>query len=337
MKRLIIILLLGAHLPLWAGRYGDAFLQAALPPAITAAGNSLVCSVPRYGTVWSNPAALAMSSAGTVAGHLRYWQGLSLLWLIEADLPQRGPWRYGLTWVRAGVDGIAYRPDLFGLDPQERRDSVRVSYPGKWGYFSDRESALLFALARKYRFHINLGWRYYKIPVELPVGLSFKLLHKALADNSAWGFGLDLGVQAFLTFPEGGRFFRNSRLAVGWKLEDVNNTPIYWHTRHQDALTRSLVWGFGWQQSFAQRKYRLELTMARNAFKTGQTQFGLRFFTSRVYIAVGYDGYQASGGFGLQFSGWGLQYALTPNELALTHTGGLYLDWQLLVKTLRKG
>ena len=122
-----------------------------------------------------------------------------------------------VNWVRLSVDNIPSQPDLTVYDsPAQRELLVKTSSPN--GYFTSADDAVYLNISRMFRFDLDLGWSLFKIPVQLPIGINFKLVHRLLDGRAASGIGLDGGMM--IRFPLGA--FDNKK-----KLESGENSEPY--------------------------------------------------------------------------------------------------------------
>ncbi|MCF6239064.1 MAG: hypothetical protein L3J79_09715 [Candidatus Marinimicrobia bacterium] len=178
-----------------AGEYADAFLLASLYPQAQSLGNSTVASNLVNGHAMNNPAGFGQAQSSQVSLVYEQFSGLSQNYGLEAIYPVGDRYKLGLTLIHNSIDDLYYRPNLSGLAPQSRRDSVLALSGTHLGSIPYREDAVFLSMAREFEFELNLGWKFFKIPFRIPLGISVKYLDKLLVENRGLGSGIDLGGQ----------------------------------------------------------------------------------------------------------------------------------------------
>ena len=303
---------------LHSGEYGDAFLLASHHPQVQSLGYSTVAGRIAAGHALNNPAGIV---AGGPQSHIslvyQQFTGLSSNIVIEGKYPLGKSYVFGVTIIHSAVDGLYTRPDLSGLAPADRRDSVLTLDNSNFDIIDYREDGAFITLARDFEFEINLGWRFFKIPCRMPVGVSAKYLDKVLVDNRGLGFGIDIGSQLFFTLEEMSDILSRTEFGLGLFFSDILNTPVYWTTEHQDAIKRSLVSGFSITQNFPKYNSQLTFTVADQTRYKGVSQFGISInMKDTIFLRGGHDGYTPSLGLGIGLKKFIIDYSFSQHELA---------------------
>jgi len=316
-KRQILIfflVLLSAGL---GGEYGDAFIQSAIFPRAQALGHSTVAYSGPSGIALTNPAVYASYQRQTINLAYDQFNGLSNAFVVEAYSPLGDSYHMGLTILHSSVDDLYFRPDLSYLDPVSRRDSVLELAQGSGDIIKYREDAVFLSLAREFSHEVNLGWKFFKIPLRIPIGASVKYLDKLLVDNRGLGIGFDLGGQIIFSLAGMNSALEQTEFSVGYVLHDILNTPVYWETDHQDAIKRGRVRGVSIKQSFP--KYSLDAilsTSVQDRFPNVR-QWGLEIgYRELAYLRFGSDGYKPSFGLGIGLKKFIIDYSFSQHELA---------------------
>ncbi len=314
-RQIIILLLLISTLR--AGEYADAFLLASYYPQTQSLGYSTVATNVNSGHAMNNPAGFAQSSGSQLVLVYDQFGALSNNIGLEAKFKTNGYYNYGLTLVHSMVDGLFARPNLSNLSPNARRDSVFSLQDRRGEKINYREDALFFSIARTFEFEINLGWKFFRIPCRMPVGLSIKYLDKILVDNRGLGSGFDFGGQLYFDLAGMTDVLLNTEFSIGLFFSDILNTPVYWSTEHQDAIKRVLVRGVGITQHI--EKFHSELTLTRSVhsrYKNIQ-QYGLEAIVKEaIYLRAGHDGNATSLGLGIGLKKFIIDYSFSQHELA---------------------
>ncbi len=303
---------------LFAGEYADAFLLASQHPQIQALGNSTAAVRIGAGNALNNPAGLAAGSRNPqISMVYQQFTGLSNNIAVEGNYALGQHTILGITLIHSAVDGLYSRPNLSGLTPIDRRDSVLALNTSDLGIIDYREDGAFITLAREIEFEINLGWKFFKIPCRVPLGVSAKYLDKKLVNNRGLGFGIDLGGQLFFELSEMSRVLNNTEFGVGLVLNDILNSPVYWTTKHQDAIKRSLISGISITQKFP--KYSSELTLSSSIQSRygGVFQYGIGAkIMDTISLGLGHDGYTPSFGLGIGLKMFIIDYSFSQHELA---------------------
>jgi len=320
MNRLMLILLgmvLGFH-SAQGGEYADAFLLASQHPQAQSLGYSSVGVKLTAGHAMNNPAGFASGVRKPQAGLMvQQFSGLSMNLVGEGSVPVGNSYWLGASLFHSAVEGLHFRPNLYGLSPEARRDSVLSGSGGPGDVIPYREDALVLTLAREYRFEIDMGWKFFKIPVRMPLGISGKYLDKLLVENRGLGFGIDLGAQFFMDLSDVSEVFTNTEWGFGLFLSDILNTPVYWTTEHQDAIKRSWVRGFSIAQDFPSLNSTLVFSSSRQDRYPDVRQYGLELMVKElIFIRGGYDGYTPSLGLGIGLKKVIIDYSFSQHELA---------------------
>ena len=313
---ILFVVLICGHF-LHAGEYFDAFLLSANHPRVQSLGLSTVASGQSMGHALNNPAGLSSGDRRYISILYDQFSALSNNIQLEAKYPLNQDYKIGLTIVHSSVNDLFVRPNLLSLTPGARRDSVLTSSLSSGQIIEYREDALFLTLAREYNFEINLGWKFFKIPVRLPVGASLKYLDKVLVDNRGLGAGIDIGMQFMFSLREMKSVMANTEFGIGVFLSDILNTPVYWTTEHQDAIKRGLVIGYTIIQSFPRYASDVTISTARQDRYVDVRQYGLELnINDQFYLRGGHDGFTPSFGLGIGLKKFIIDYSFSQHELA---------------------
>ncbi|NQV40869.1 MAG: hypothetical protein HQ506_00830 [Candidatus Marinimicrobia bacterium] len=314
-----VLLLLSVTIEsLHSGEYGDAFLLASHHPQVQSLGYSTVAGRVGAGHALNNPAGLAGNGQQSLVSMVyQQFTGLSNNIALEGKYPLGESYLIGFTVIHSAVDGLYSRPDLSGLAPGDRRDSVLTLDNSNSDIIDYREDGAFITLAREFEFEFNLGWKFFKVPCRLPLGASAKYIDKVLVDNRGLGFGIDLGGQLFFNLADMTSVLSNTEFGIGICLSDVLNTPVYWTTEHQDAIKRSLVGGFSITQNFSKYASQITLSTSAQTRYEGVRQYGVGIkVKDTLFLRGGHDGYTPSLGLGIGLKKFIIDYSFSQHELA---------------------
>lgn len=166
-----------------AQKYSNEFLSIGVGARAQALGGAVVAGVDDVTAGAWNPAGLAAINRqqGLQLGamHAEWFAGVGKFDFIGVSLPMaRDDRRFGLSFIRFGVDGIPNTLSLYEADGTVNFDNVTE--------FSAADYALIGSYARR----INRG------NGQLLYGGNVKVVHRQIGPfASSWGFGADLGLQ----------------------------------------------------------------------------------------------------------------------------------------------
>ena len=312
-----LFLLLSAS-SLFAGEYADAFLLASQHPQVQSLGYSAIATRIGSGHALNNPAGFAGSGRQHQLSMVyQQFTGLSSNIGAEGTYLLGDSYVLGVTLIHSAVDGLYSRPNLSSLSPIDRRDSVLALSNTSGAIIDYREDGAFLTLAREFEFEINLGWKFFKIPCHMPIGVSAKYIDKILVDNRGLGFGIDMGSQLFFNLEDMSKVLTHTEFGLGLFLSDILNTPVYWTTEHQDAIKRVLVKGFSVTQNIPKYGSQITFSTSTQMRYVGVRQYGIGIqVKDAIFLRGGYDGYTPSLGLGIGLKKFIIDYSFSQHELA---------------------
>ncbi|MFA5403576.1 MAG: PorV/PorQ family protein [Ignavibacteria bacterium] len=130
----------------------------------------------------------------------------------------------GISAIIMGVDDISDTRnaliDLNGngiLDPGERLDPDRITK------FNTSDYAFYLTYAKKHSENFSYG-------------ANLKIIRRNIAEESAWGLGLDIGASYILM----------NRILLGANLQDITTTYLTWSTGKKEVITPTAKLGAGY-------------------------------------------------------------------------------------------
>jgi hypothetical protein len=213
--------------------------------------------------------------------------------------PMSGGAAIAVTFVRLGIDDIPF------TDFEE--DDNRIYYdPTRIRWESDSESALLVTYARKTSDRLRLGG-------------SLKLIRKAIASYTCYGFGFDLGAKYDLW----------SGATLGANVQDATGTVLVWDTKMQERIIPTVKIGAAQRFSIpsmdgvltlaADGDFRFENRQLADEYHAGSisadTHYGLEFvYHDMVGVRAGLAMGQLTAGAGLSLGGFTVDYAFGKHQ-----------------------
>lgn len=232
----------------YGGRYADSMLRMEVSPRAAALGGAAGALLENGAVFLQNPANISYVTKLRVRGLYQSQFGLASYHHLGIVYPIVRAMAVAVNWMRFSVNDIPLRPDLSGHSTLSRRNVSRTIASHPAGTFSDRENAFFLSVARMYRWDLDLGWRYFKLPVETPVGMNIKYLHRRLHTIQGHGLGVDCSVALKFSMAELLDYRWMGRAGISLLLKDFTGTPISWNTRSQDIIEPAWQWNWAYEQ-----------------------------------------------------------------------------------------
>lgn len=153
--------------------------------------------------------------------HAERFAGLVAYSAVVFATPLVGEAGLGITLLRVGVDGIKYTQLEDRDEPLSATNRARLERT-----VGNADYALYFSYGRR-----TLG--------RLSLGGSAKLIRRSIGDNTAFGYGVDLGA-----------LYKYSVFSIGLNLRNVTSSPMHWDTGTTDRIAPSLDVGLACVQRF---------------------------------------------------------------------------------------
>jgi len=205
-----------------------------------------------------------------------------------------------VTAVRLGIDDIPFTDFVEDTNGRIIYDETRINWE------SDSESALLVTYARRPSDDFRIGG-------------NLKLVRKAIASNTCYGFGFDLGAKYDL--------WRGA--TVGANIQDVTGTVLVWDTKMQERIMPTVKLGVAHRFSMpsmdgeltlaADADFRFEDRQLADEYHAGRvsadTHYGLEFtYHDMVGVRGGLAMGQLTAGAGVTLGGFSVDYAFGKHE-----------------------
>lgn len=219
MRIQVIIFLLTISTLLSAQKYSNEFLSIGVSARAQAMGNSVVASTSDVTAGYWNPAGLVFidKAAGLQIGamHAEWFAGVGKFDYIGMAIPSsNGKSRFGLTFIRFGIDNIPNTLSLFEDDGTINYDNISE--------FSAADYAFMLNYGREIETQ-GLG--------RLAVGGNVKIIRRLIGTFAdSWGFGLDLSMQ-----------YRVKNWRVGLLARDVTTTFNAWNFQFTNSERETLT------------------------------------------------------------------------------------------------
>ena len=322
----IVLIWLLISNPVFAGRYTASFLKIGVGARFLGMGNSGVAIGGEVSSFYWNPAGLAginymktqfmyASQYGGFGTSLGSFQHAGLV------MPIKGDASIAFNWIRFAVNDIPTYPELEGRNFVQRLYNPAIRANGiPTGYIQDRENAYFISFARNNRVTLDLGWLYFKVPIDIPFGINFKVVHINLGSENAFGIGFDLGAMIKFDVNDIVASQTLGKLSFGFILKDLSNTTLSWSTRHRDSVKPNLNWGFAYDHNLVSLKSRIKIALGFDSAGTNDWGSGIEWeLLERIFIRAGLKNKRFTTGAGITMSVFRVDYSLGTHDLGFSH------------------
>lgn len=316
-----LMLVLLSRSSLEAGKYAGAFLENEVGARALGMGGAFGALADDGTAVYWNPAGLAqLPKREASMMHAFLFGSLASYDFVSYAQPLPGEATIAVSWIRLSVDNIPLFSKLKKTHAQRMED---VEFRGTGvpeGSFTDREDAFIFSFAKLRRMGIDLGWRFFVLPIQLYYGVNLKLIRQKLYTYSASAIGLDLGLLLKVSAIDllDRDYLGNLRLAFNF--QDISNTEVTWNTKHQDVIPYNIKHGIAYVQPLPWINSQVSLGFDRDTKYGGENHLGVEYwFRDTLALRLGYNRGSLTAGAGLKFWILQLDYAFVGYELGHTH------------------
>ena len=270
-----ILLLICLAAPLQAAKYAGEFLEIGVGARAVGMGGAVTAITDDPMSFYWNPAGMGYLSGLHVSGmYADLWNGLANYSVAGIALPASGA-VLAANYVRLGVPDIQQHPDYDALLLSNRLYTINngdttfynsvqayllATGAAPAGVFSDNESALFVTFARNNQFTLDLGWSYFTLPVEIPVGASLKIINQSLGGASGSATGADVGMQVKVKASDIFNENWKATFAWGFNVQDLTRTAINWGQNNKDAIPTNFRNGVAYIQKMPGRNSFLTLS-----------------------------------------------------------------------------
>jgi len=241
----------------------------------------------------------------------------------------------GVNWVRLGVPDIQRHPDYDNLQfPMVVGNDTVYSVAeyliatgaAPQGTFADNESAIFLTFAKQNAFTLDLGWSYFQVPIEMPIGANVKIINQKLGSDGGSGIGADFGMQIRIPMSSLVAEGWKAKFAYGFNWQDATRTAVDWGDNNKDAIPSNFRNGFALIQEMPGRDNRLTVSYDFENRWNLTHHAGLEYTHGNVISVRGglWDN-EWTAGAGLSLWRATVDYAYFTRDLGTTHRVSLSL------------
>ncbi len=331
MKKCLVVFFLLSSISLAQSKYAGSFLEIPVGAQALGMGDAFV-SLADDGTAFHyNPAGTALidskilsmmysSQYGSLFSPLSNFFFLGYAQKLQ-DL------NISIDWVRLSVDNIPSEPDLTVYDSPAQRELL-VKSGQDYGSFTSADDGIYLNISRMFAFDIDFGWSLFKIPVQFPVGINFKIIHRSLDGRAASGVGIDGGFMVRLPFSQVANERNLGTFSFGMNIRDVTNTRIAWDTQTNETIPRSIVWGISYDAPVDVIEGDVVITINRDSQYGDFLIGGEYIYKNLLSVRIGSDASNITAGAGINLNFMHVDYAFLAQDLGNVNrvSASFYLD-----------
>jgi len=317
---LLLIFLLAVQSTVFAAKYGGEFLQIGVGGRAMSLGGAFSALADDGSAFYWNPAGCARLNKMQFTGmYAPLYGGLGSTLADYHHLGFTMPFSgstVGINWIRLTVPDIPRFPDYTSLDYNSRMNLILNANGSPNGYFSDIEEAFFITFARMNVLKLDFGWQYFVLPIEIPLGVNFKIIRQTLGDYSSFGMGADLGTQIKFSLAELLNVKEMGYFAVGLNYQDITRTGIDWGDNGVDAIPPNLKWGMAVYQDLPWINGAVNLTYDQDRRWGGEDHWGMEFiFRKTLALRLGHQYHGWTVGAGGTYRRLSVDYAFLNTDL----------------------
>ncbi|MBL7191314.1 hypothetical protein ISS30_06425 [bacterium] len=317
----------------WAAKYAGEFLEIGLGGRACSMGGAFCALADDGSGFYWNPAGYSRNDKIQFSGMFAPLYGglgsnLANYHHIGFSMPFTGA-VVGVNWIRLSVPDIPLFPNLDGLSYNTRRDSIQAmgGYPA--GYFSDSEDAFFFTFAKMNRFNLDLGWSYFEVPIEVPIGMNFKMIRQSLHNSEAFGLGLDAGMQIRFDLDHLAGSAGLGDVCFALNYQDFTKTGIDWGGKNSDAIPANIKTGIAYLHHIEKYNCGLNFSYDTDRRWGNESRWGAEFvYHNLMSFRMGQEWRGWTFGAGGRYRQFALDYGFINTDLGVVNR----LSFQYYIK-----
>ncbi len=240
-----------------------------------------------------------------------------------------------LNWIRNSIANIPLTDEPTGARGDYFRQIRAGILDNNGATFSNNDDALFLSVAKTIINIVDFGWQYFRLPIEIPLGVTFKYVSQSFGGDrrvsfSGNGIGVDIGTLIKFKFSDfvGKQLFGD--FVFGVTVKDLFNTTIAWNTdlRTRAAIPRSLLIHASYKQPLEFLSSAIIVLVTRDTKYEGLTSLGAEYrFRDILALRIGsYDRNLTLGAGLFLFRAFYIDYAYQSSELGAPHRIGLTVN-----------
>lgn len=330
----------------YAGKYAGSFLELGVGPRAIAMGNAYTAITEDGYMFYWNPAALAtLQNMSIVAQHAKLFNGLEHHNIFGITRPIFGGNYISLNFIRLAVPDIPLYDsdnlDKYGVLGYSRRQNEAASTltdiiaenqvltDEALGHSDFNNDAIYITFSKMNFFNIDFGWQYFVLPVEMPIGVNFKIIRQSMFDVNSSGIGMDLGWMFRFGLDDLYDNEKLGKIAIGAVGKDIWKTKLTWNndTRHSDAIERTFALGVSYWQPISSLSSSFTVSYDLQNKYNNTHHIGVEYlYQKKIAARFGLNDGRVSLGTGIKVWIINVDYAYIGHDLGNSHRIGLNIE-----------
>lgn len=323
--------------PAFAAKYAGEFLEIGVGARGVGMGGAMASVTNDASSFYWNPAGMGyVSGLHFNAMYANLWDGLANYSSAGLTLPVSAA-VFSANMVRLNVPDLQRHPDYdqFLQRPDSLRFVIRngdtIYYNSvqeyllatgarPQGLFSDNESAIFLTFAKLNKLTLDLGWSYFQVPLEIPVGASIKIINQSVGGSGGSGVGIDLGAQLRFSTTDVFSERWKAKIAYGFNWQDMTRSQVDWGDNNKDAMPPNFRNGVSLTQKMPGRNNFLILSLDHENRFARTFHYGGEYRMADVLaLRGGLWGDEWTAGAGVTVWRATVDYAYRGRDLGTTH------------------
>ncbi len=317
--------------PLNAGRYAGDFMEIGSGVRALGLSGSFTAIADDGSAIYWNAAGIAQLKQieiGIMRSYL--YNGLAYYDHLTYCQPLPNDATIGINWTRLSIPDVPVFDEkhLIGTSVDQRVTYSELHLTGvPDDFFTAYDDLIQFAFAKHLQFDLNLGWGFFKLPVDLHLGGNMKYIRRTIQDYTGTGTGFDLSmlIDTELSNWFDVKWFGD--FAIGLNFQNLGNTAIIWDTvsKNKDEILLNTKLGFAYTQPLESLSSNIIITTDTDFNSYDRIQrFGLEYQYDQILAGrIGYSNKNMSSGLTVSFFDLNIDYAFVTNVLGNSHRVGL--------------
>ncbi|MCD4651805.1 MAG: hypothetical protein K8S56_08485 [Candidatus Cloacimonetes bacterium] len=329
-KFLVILLLLGLTVSLSASKYAGDFLQIGLGVKAIGMGYAYTGVADDGSAIYFNPAGIGqIRDIQFELSHAFLFKNLATYDSFTGIIPLPNNVSIAANWTRLTVPDIPFFSEnyLLGTTVDQRSAFIDLHLPGQTSeYFDDTDDIYQFTFAKNIHHDLNLGWYFFKVPVDLYFAANVKYIKRDIRTHTGTGTGFDLGVLTRTNLAILLDIDRLGDISFGTTFKDLGGTTVTWDTesKHEDEILQTRRAGVALFQPIPQWNTNVVLASDINFEYSEVWNYGLDIeYKKLVSLRAGMTNKDFTSGLSLNLFRFTMDYAFVTNSLGFTNRVGL--------------
>jgi len=335
MKKITLILILIISTTfLFAGSYAGDFMAIGAGVRALGMGGAYASIADDGSAIYWNVGGLSKMKESEISlMHALLYKNLATYDYFSFCQPSPNDVTIGFNWTRLSINDIPYFDEkyLVGTNIDQRILFPGLHLPGvPDDKFNSTDDLLQFGFSNHVHYDANMGWIFFKIPMDFYIGGKIKYIKRTIYKNLGTGTGFDVG---FISTTPLAPIFDLDWLGdfnFGINMQDVGGTTITWDTEtdHQDKILFNAKVGYSLTQPIPKYKANLLFSIDQDYVYNKIRHYGFEYqYNKKLFARLGYYDKNWTIGVSVKVRSFFIDYAFVSNELGNSNRIGLRIRY----------